>query len=194
LGIACLVAAGCSGAAPSRAPRLISPTDGAALETARPAVEWEALPGDNFYIVTVEPVGSGRSATGITRSTRWTTPVALSVGASYEWNVVAGNSGGLGPTSELGTFRIVSDVRPGAPTPDTREWATANGAVINSELVPLHWTTGGPAIDSSATAAILECSGVVWRNFFEVEVWEQGTRLLACTRRTCSDRQTPVSS
>ncbi len=127
---------------PPRAPALLQPANGAALNTLIPTLSWTAVTGALTYDILITDVSRANppfSANGIT-STSFNVPAgALSAGATYFWQVRAVNVfGASGFTTR--SFRT-----PAGPTPP-RPLAPRAGSTLTGLATQLTWSAVAGAI------------------------------------------------
>ncbi len=106
---------------PPAAPTPVSPVGGATVASSTPTFDWQDVPDQTWFRVTVyddatgSHIATGFNYTAQSAASQWTFPTSLPDG-SYWWQVNAANAAGNGPYCALQSFRVSTRV-PAAPTP-----------------------------------------------------------------------------
>ncbi len=103
---------------PPLAPTLVSPANGADVDTTTPTLEWNASAGADSYMMqlaTDADFDGMVSSTGTALTSRSFADFPLTIDTTYYWRVAAINDVGQGDWSEIQTFTVVEPQPPVAP-------------------------------------------------------------------------------
>ncbi|MEM3628775.1 MAG: hypothetical protein QXQ94_10830 [Candidatus Bathyarchaeia archaeon] len=121
------------GGAPTQAPSLVSPANGASLSSGTVTFSWSSVSGATRYELQV----SGPAAYDIVDITGTSYTLSLSASGSYTWRVRGYNSAGYGPWSPSWSFTLKAV---SAPSTAPSLVSPNNGAILSRAVVTFSWS------------------------------------------------------